>query len=213
MKTALVAGSTGLIGNQLIDLLLSDNYYDVVKAISRTPLEKKHTKLENIVLDFDRMAEYAGQLNADDVFCCLGTTIKKVKTKEKFRQVDFVYPLELAKLSKANGAKQYLLVSALGADKKSSIFYNQVKGEVEEAIGDVGFTTYHIFRPSLLMGDRQENRSGEEAGKVFFKYLGFLVPKKYKGIDSIKVARAMQAFAKQATSGRHVHESAELQQY
>lgn len=213
MKTALVAGSTGLIGNQLIDLLLGDNYYDVVKAISRTPLEKKHARLENIVLDFDRLAEYAGQLTADDVFCCLGTTIKKVKTKEKFRQVDFVYPVELAKLSKANGAKQYLLVSALGADTKSSIFYNQVKGEVEEAIGDVGFASYHIFRPSLLMGDRQENRSGEDAAKLFFKYLGFLVPNKYKGIDSIKVARAMQAFAKQLAPGRHVHESAELQQY
>jgi uncharacterized protein YbjT (DUF2867 family) len=213
MKIALVAGSTGLIGNQLIDLLLSDNYYDVVKAVSRTPLEMKHGKLQNIVLDFNRMAEYAEQLKADDVFCCLGTTIKKVKTREKFRQVDFDYPLALAKLSNANGAKQYLLVSALGADKKSSIFYNQVKGEVEEAIEEVGFASYHIFRPSLLMGARQEDRSGEEAAKVFFKYLGFLVPKKYKGIDSIKVARAMQAFAKQLAPGRHVHESAELQQY
>jgi uncharacterized protein YbjT (DUF2867 family) len=213
MKTALVAGSTGLIGSQLIDLLLSDDYYQVVKAISRTPLEKKHPKLQNIVLDFDRMGEYAEQLKANDIFCCLGTTIKKVKTKQKFRQVDYDYPLELAKLEKANGAQQYLLVSALGADKESSIFYNQVKGEVEESIGEIGFSSYHIFRPSLLMGDRHENRSGEDAAKIFFKYLGFLVPKKYKGIDSIKVARAMQAFAKQLTPARHVHESAELQQY
>ena len=213
MKTALFAGSTGLIGSQLLQLLLDDTYYDKVIAISRKPLGITHEKLENIVLDFDRMAEQHDMLKADDVFCCLGTTIKKVKTKEKFRKVDFDYPVELARITKANGAQQYLLVSALGADKNSTIFYNQVKGEVEEAINQVGFTSFHIFRLSLLMGDRSESRSGEEAGKVFFKYLGFLVPKKYKGIESIKVARAMQAIAKQNTRGMHTVESKELQAY
>lgn len=213
MKTALIAGSTGLIGSQLLQLLLNDNYYDAVKAISRQPLEITHPKLENIVLDFDRLTEYHERLKADDVFCCLGTTIKKVKTKEKFRKVDFDYPVELAKLTKANGAEQYLLVSALGADKKSKVFYNQVKGEVEEAIEQVGFTSFQIFRPSLLMGDRKENRAGEEAGKVVFKYFGFLVPKKYKGIDSIKVARAMQKLAAQHPEGVHTHESKDLQAY
>lgn len=213
MKTALVAGSTGLIGSQLLQLLLTDTYYDVVKAISRKPLEISHSRLENIVLDFDRMAEYRDKLKADDVFCCLGTTIKKVKTKEKFRKVDFDYPLELARLTKMNGAEQYLLISALGADKKSNIFYNQVKGEVEEAISEIDFKSYHIFRPSLLMGDRKESRSGEDAGKVFFKYFGFLVPAKYKGIESGKVARAMQKFAAEHQHGLHIHESKELQVY
>jgi uncharacterized protein YbjT (DUF2867 family) len=213
MKTALIAGSTGLIGSQLLQLLLSDTYYDAVKAISRKPLEITHPKLENIVLDFDKLTEYHDKLKADDIFCCLGTTIKKVKTKEKFRTVDFDYPVELAKLAKANGAEQYLLVSALGADKKSGIFYNQVKGEVEEAIEQVGFKSYQIFRPSLLMGERKENRAGEEAGKVVFKYFGFLVPKKYKGIESSKVARAMQKLAAQHAQGVHVHESKELQTY
>jgi uncharacterized protein YbjT (DUF2867 family) len=213
MKTALIAGSTGLIGSQLLQLLLTDDYYGRVKAISRKPLEITHPKLENIVLDFDRLTEHHDKLKADDVFCCLGTTIKKVKTKEKFRKVDFDYPVELAKLTKANGAEQYLLVSALGADKHSKIFYNQVKGEVEEAIGQIGFKSYHIFRPSLLMGDRNEIRSGEEAGKVFFKYFGFLVPVKYKGIDSIKVAQAMQKIAARHEPGMHIHESEELQVY
>lgn len=213
MKTALIAGSTGLIGNQLLQLLLNDNYYDVVKAVTRSPLGISHPKLENIVLDFDRMTEYHDKLKADDVFCCLGTTIKKVKTKEKFRKVDFDYPVELAKLTKAKGAEQYLLVSALGADKKSNIFYNQVKGEVEEAISEIIFRSYHIFRPSLLMGDRKESRSGEDAGKIFFKYLGFLVPDKYKGIDSNKVARAMYTIARQRLQGQHIHESKILQAY
>jgi uncharacterized protein YbjT (DUF2867 family) len=213
MKTALIAGSTGLIGSQLMQLLLNDDHYTIVKAISRKPLEITHPKLENIVLDFDRLTEHHDKLKADDVFCCLGTTIKKVKTKEKFRKVDFDYPVELAKLTKANGAEQYLLVSALGADKNSKIFYNQVKGEVEEAIGQIGFKSYHIFRPSLLMGDRNESRSGEEAGKVFFKYFGFLVPVKYKGIDSIKVARAMRQLAVLYQNGMQIHESKELQSY
>lgn len=213
MKTALIAGSTGLIGNQLLELLLNDNYYTIVKAISRKPLEITHPRLENIVFEFDRMTEHRDTLKADDVFCCLGTTIKKVKTKEKFRQVDFDYPLELARLTKANGAEKFLLVSALGADKNASIFYNQVKGEVEEAIGQVGFKSYHIFRPSLLMGDRKESRSGEDAGKFVFKYFGFLVPAKYKGIESVKVARAMQKLAIESLPGTHVHESGELQVY
>lgn len=213
MKTALVAGSTGLIGSQLLQLLLNDTYYDKVKAISRSPLGISHPKLESIVLDFDRMAGHQDKLKADDVFCCLGTTIKKVKTKENFRKVDFEYPLELAKLTKARGAEQFLLVSALGADKKSNIFYNHVKGEVEEAISEIIFKSYHIFRPSLLMGDRKENRSGEEAGKVFFKIFGFLVPKKYKGIESIKVARAMYTVARQRLQGQHIHESKVLQSY
>ncbi len=213
MKTALVAGSTGLIGNQLLQLLLSDDNYSLVKAISRKPLQITHPKLENIVLDFDKLTESQDKLKADDIFCCLGTTIRKVKTKEKFRKVDFDYPVELARITKANGAEQYLLVSALGADKNSKIFYNQVKGEVEEAIGQVRFKSYQIFRPSLLMGDRNESRSGEDAGKIFFKYFGFLVPVKYKGIDSIKVARAMQKIAMQHQPGTHIHESKELQAY
>lgn len=213
MKTALIAGSTGLIGSHLLHLLLKDEHYDIVKAISRKPIEITHPRFENIVMDFDRMHEHHDKLKADDVFCCLGTTIKKVKTKEKFRKVDFDYPVELAKLTKKRGAEQYLLVSALGADKKSKIFYNQVKAEVEAAISEIDFKSYHIFRPSLLMGDRKENRSGEEAGKVFFRYFGFLVPEKYKGIESIKVARAMQKIASQRLQGLHIHESKVLQVY
>jgi uncharacterized protein YbjT (DUF2867 family) len=151
------------------------------------------------------------ELLADDVFCCLGTTIKQAKTKEAFRKIDFDYPLELATLLKANGATQFLLVSALGSDKNSRIFYNQVKGEVEEAIGKVGYTGYHIFRPSLLIGPRNEARAGENAAKTVYKIFGFLIPAKYKGIESIKVARAMLNFAKEDKPGTFIHESLSLQ--
>ncbi len=213
MKTALVAGATGLVGNQLLQLLLADGYYSRVIAISRKPLNISHATLENVVVDFDRLTEYHDKLKADDVFCCLGTTIKTAKTKEAFRKVDFDYPVELARIVHANGAQQFLLVSALGADKNASVFYNRVKGEVETAVESMGFKVCYIFRPSLLLGSRSEHRSGEEAAKTFFKLFGFLVPAKYKGIEAVKVARAMMAEAKFEKRGKHILESKALQGY
>jgi uncharacterized protein YbjT (DUF2867 family) len=210
-KVALLAGSTGLIGNQLLELLLADKYYSKIIALSRKPLAITNPKLENIVVEVEQLEKH--QLKADDVFCCLGTTMKQAGSKAAFRKVDFDYPLQLAKVLKTKGAQQFLLVSALGANKKSGIFYNQVKREIEEAITSVGFRTLHIFRPSLLLGPRKDHRSGEEAAKVFYKIFGFLIPKKYQGLESIKVARAMQAFAKKEQSGRFVHESNTLQKY
>jgi uncharacterized protein YbjT (DUF2867 family) len=152
-------------------------------------------------------------LKADDIFCCLGTTIKKAKSKEAFRAIDLDAPLLLAKISKEQGAKRFLLVSSLGASKNSSIFYNQVKGEVEEAIKQVGFDSLHILRPSLLLGPRKEERSGEDAAKFIYKIFSFIVPKKYQAIESIQVARAMVAFAQEERPGGFVHESAELQNF
>src|SRR5688572_4797290 len=211
MKTALIVGATGLIGKQLLQLLLQDSHYEKVKAITRKSLDLKHPKLENMVLDFEKFSD--ADLKSDDVFCCLGTTIRIAKTKEAFRKVDYEYPLELARASKNQGATQYLLVSALGADKNSKIFYNKVKGEIEEAISHVDFRTVHILRPSLLLGDRSEQRAGEGTATAFFKIFGFLIPTKYKAIDSGKVARSMLAFAKQKDSGFYFHESKELQKF
>jgi uncharacterized protein YbjT (DUF2867 family) len=152
-------------------------------------------------------------LHADDAFCCLGTTIRQAGTKEAFRKIDFEYPVELAKRLKENGATGYYLVSALGANHKSSIFYNKVKGETEAAINDVGFNAYHIFRPSLLLGDRKEQRAGEDAAKVFYKIFGFLIPKKYQAIDSFKVAKAMVQKAKENVAGKFIYESTDIQNY
>ena len=212
-RTALIAGATGLIGKQLLQLLLDDPSYGKVKAITRKPLALEHPKLENLVIDFSGLSERAIDLKSDDVFCCLGTTIRIAKTKEAFRKVDFEYPLELARITKEQGALQYLLVSALGADKNSGIFYNKVKGEVEEAITNIGFSSLHIFRPSLLLGEREEKRAGEGAATVFFKLFGFLIPSKYKAIDSAKVAKAMLHAAKSNATSLHIVESVELQKF
>ena len=211
MKTALIAGGTGLVGNHLLTLLLSGERYDKVIAITRKPLPE-HPKLQQVSLDMADASAYAS-LKADDVFCCLGTTIAVAGSKENFRKVDFVYPSVLAKAMRANEASQYLMVSALGANSASSIFYNKVKGEVEAAVSTSGYPTVHLYRPSLLLGNRTEKRSGEDVAKIIYKAFGWLIPKKYKGIDAGKVAKAMYADAGASQPGVHIHESAELQQY
>jgi uncharacterized protein YbjT (DUF2867 family) len=212
-KTALLIGSTGLIGKQLLQLLLQSDSYNKVIAIARTPLDVNHPKLDVVISPLNELGQQAERLRADDVFCCLGTTIKQAKTKEAFRAVDFQAPLLVAQLALQHGAQQYLLVSALGANKSSSIFYNKVKGEVEEEIGRLGYKTYHIVRPSLLLGNRKEQRTGEEAAQFFYKIFGKLIPKKYKAIESAKVARALLSLASSGQLGQWVHESEALQSY
>ncbi|MFZ6009019.1 MAG: oxidoreductase [Bacteroidota bacterium] len=213
MKTALIAGSTGLIGKQLLKLLLDSDRYQKVIAITRQELSISHSKLVQVKADFKLISETLHGVKPDDVFCCLGTTMAKAGSKENFYQVDFYYPFLLAKTARSLGAKQYLLISALGADRNSSIYYNRVKGEVEEAITEVGFDTLHIFRPSLLLGSRVEKRSGEDAAKFFYKAFGFLIPARYKAIDSAKVAKSMLYFASQEQKGNHIHESPEMQKF
>ncbi|MBT1703872.1 NAD-dependent epimerase/dehydratase family protein [Chryseosolibacter indicus] len=213
MKTALIAGATGLIGKQLLTLLLATNRYDKVIALTRKDLNINSSKLIELKVDFTDFDKYADQLQADDVFCCLGTTMAKAKTKQKFYEVDYSYPLRIGLATKLSGAKQYFLVSALGADKNSGIYYNKVKGEVEEAITNVAFESFHIFRPSLLLGDRAEKRTGEDAAKFVYKFFGFLIPGKYKGIEASKVARAMLHYASQEKDGKFIHESKDLQQF
>ena len=213
MKTALIVGSTGLIGKQLLQLLLDDPYYIKVKAVARKPLALTHPRLEVIVADLNTLNTVTEQFNADDVFCCLGTTIKKAGSKKAFEAVDFDYPMQVAKHSKEKGAQQFLLVSALGADANSSFYYNQVKGRIEVAIREVKFSCTHVFRPSLLLGIRDENRPGEDAAKIFYRIFNFMIPKKYKGIDAAKVAKAMLSYAKENKTGFFVHESESMQRF
>jgi uncharacterized protein YbjT (DUF2867 family) len=211
MKIAIIVGATGLIGKQLLSLLLNDPAFSQVKALTRRPLTLKHEKLQNIIIDFDRLEDYSEQLDSNDVFCCLGTTMKKAGSRQAFWKVDHDYPLTLAKICIQHGAQQFYLVSALGANKNSSFYYNEVKGRVEIDIDEVGFNSFHIFRPSLLLGPRDEKRSAEDAAKTFYRLFNLLIPLKYKAIDSMKVAKAMLHFSKAGLPGKHVHHSAELQ--
>ena len=214
MKTALIAGYSGLIGRQLLSILLDNDYYDSVIAVGRRSLDIQHAKLiqQNIEFDNIKLDEH----NIDDVYCCLGTTMKKAGSKEKFRLVDFHYPVSLANYCLTKGAKQFLLVSSMGADEKSGIFYNKVKGEVENTISKLGYSRMDIFRPSLLLGDRGESRFAEDFGKLAMKVTGFLFIgplQNYKAIESSKVARAMNYFGQEEGVGEYLHLSGELQKF
>jgi len=215
-KTALIVGSTGLIGNKLSELLLEDSSYKQVVSVTRREESHSNSKFKNLVVDFDQLEEFAAELKADDVFCCLGTTMKKAGSKEKFKKVDYQYPLEVAQITKNNGATGYFLVSAMGANPSSSFFYNQVKGEVEQAISKLDFQSYHIFRPALLFGERNESRTGERIAQFLFKLFKVILIgpfKKYRGIKYEKVSRAMLTYARSGEKGEHIHESLELQKY
>jgi uncharacterized protein YbjT (DUF2867 family) len=213
MRTAVIAGATGLVGSELLLQLLDDPRYARVIALVRRASPLAHSKLSMIMADFLHPEDALGDTRVDDVFCCLGTTMAKAGTREKFYEVDYQFPLALARATQALGASQFLLVSALGAKKTSAIFYNRVKGEVEEAINKLGFHTLHIFRPSLLLGPRLEKRAGEGAAKLLYKVFGPLVPMKYKGVEAGTVARAMRACASEERDGLFVHESDKIQGY
>lgn len=213
MKTALIVGATGLVGKNCLYQLLETKEYSRVIALVRKPLAIKHHQLEQVIVDFDQLQHYKDKMTADDVFCCLGTTIGVAGSQENFRKVDFDYPLQVAEICLKNGAQQFLLVSAMGANAASSIFYIKVKGEIENAIDKLNYSSLQIFQPSLLLGNRKEVRVGELIGKVVMKGLGFLFIgpiKKYKAIEAETVAKAMVKAALQAKKEKRVFQSDEI---
>lgn len=212
-RTALIAGSTGLVGKDLLNLLLQSDRYQRVIAITRRRMDLQHSKLVQLIADLSTLPSSAEGMVSDDVFCCLGTTMAKAGSREKFYEADYQYPLELAKITHSKGAKQYLIVSAMGANAASGIFYNRVKGEVEGDLQKVGFQSVHIFRPSLLLGERSESRPGESIAQAIFKAVPFLIPKKYKGVPTSAVAKAMLAEASKDSRGVFIHESDTIQKY
>lgn len=212
-KTALVVGATGLVGSELVSLLLNNDYYTKVKAVVRRELEVDDARLETIIADFDKLNQLGDKLAADHIYCCLGTTMKKAGSKDAFYKVDFHYPLEIAKLCQSYGAKQFFLVSAMGANIESKIFYNRVKGEIEVAISSVPFQGVNIFRPSLILGDRKEKRFGEKLAVIFSKILSPLLIgplKKYKPIQASAIAVGMFKIAKQELNGFYIFESDQI---
>jgi uncharacterized protein YbjT (DUF2867 family) len=211
LKTALVAGATGLIGDLLTHQLVESSTFDRVKVLTRKALTWQHPRLQEILFDFDHPNSLL--LQADSIFCCLGTTIKKAGSKEAFRKVDYQYPLDIARLGLANGAGQFAIVTSMGADSHSSFFYNQVKGDIERDLTALNYPTLLIFRPSLLLGDRPEKRLGERISSGFMRLFAPLIPAKYKAIDASQVANAMLQMGQQNLTGKHIFESDALQGY
>jgi uncharacterized protein YbjT (DUF2867 family) len=209
-KTALIAGASGLVGSQLLPLLLASDRYARVIAVGRRPLPIVHPKLEQRIFDFEQLEEHRLQLIADDVYCCLGTTLRQAGSKEAFYQVDFLYVVKLAALTSCNFAAQLLVVSAAGADATSRFYYNRVKGEMEEAVKQAPFRAIHFLRPSLLLGNRTEKRMGEQIGAVLLRVLRPVLVgplRAYRAIEAEVVARAMLRAAEEEGGGIRIHSS------
>lgn len=214
-NTAIVLGASGLVGNEVLQTLLNNADFNLIKIFIRKPLSIEHPKLEQHIINFDVIKNYSGSITGDVVFCCLGTTIKTAGSKEAFRKVDYAYPLAFANIAKQNEVKKFILISSLGADKNSSNFYLRVKGEVEEALKQLEFKSLITLRPSMLLGDRKEFRLGESIGKVMIKGLGFLFIgglKKYKAIEAAVVAKAMVKLSQSELPGFNIFESDRLQE-
>jgi uncharacterized protein YbjT (DUF2867 family) len=205
--TATLIGATGLTGSYLLEELLKDPYFDTVKILIRRPLDISHPKLEKKIVDFgDSDSLLVAISNSDVVFCAAGTTRKKVKgDKVAYRKVDYGIPVKAARFCKETGCNTFVLISSVGADGKSNNFYLKLKGEVEDAVGELCLKSVHILRPSMLLGERKEFRLGEKIGKVLMTGFSFLLPSKYKPISAIKVAKAMLNAAKENKEGVFVY--------
>ncbi|HEX7150763.1 MAG TPA: oxidoreductase [Thermoanaerobaculia bacterium] len=206
MRRVLLLGSTGLVGRELLTMLLDDPTISHVTTIVRRASGVPHPKLAEHVIPMTELDRHASLFAVDQIFCALGTTIKVAGSQEAFRFVDHDLPVTAARLGRANGATHYLLVSALGANASSRIFYNRVKGETERDVIAAGFPSVTIAQPSLLLGDRKERRLGEDLAKPF----GWLMPPKYKPIHVRDVARALVEAARVNAPGVRVLESREM---
>jgi uncharacterized protein YbjT (DUF2867 family) len=207
-RTALMLGASGLVGHFCIETLVGDSAYGKVISIGRRELLIKDPKLVQKIADFNSLPAVEIPV-VDDVFCALGTTIRKAGSQQAFRQVDFEFPVAAAQQSLKAGAKQFILVSSIGADPNSKNFYLRTKGEVEQALQSLPFTAVHIFRPSLLLGKRAESRPGESVGIWAARVLQYAMAgslRKYRPITAAEVGRAMVAAAKTSKPGVSVYE-------
>ena len=210
MKTALIAGATGLIGNELVQKMLQSEQYGWIYLISRKPCGIVNEKIHEIVIDFEQIEQTYLENKVDEAFCTLGTTMKQAGSREKFRKVDLEYVLSFAKLAKNAGTSKFLVISSMGANPKSSVFYNRIKGLAEEGLKNLGFKHLVILRPSLLLGKRPEPRLGERMGAIFMKAFNFLIPDNHKAIEASRVADKMLEMAGNASEGVTVVESGEM---
>lgn len=210
-KTAIVIGATGLVGSEVLNLLLEDDRYQTVKVFHRRSTGIKHPKLEEHIIDFDSIHEWQHLITGDELYSTLGTTIKKAGSQEEQYTVDFTYQYEVAKAAAENGVQKYSLVSSAGADYQSRVFYSRLKGELDEAVKELPFKVITILRPSILDGDRKETRPAEKFGllmaRLFTKIPGL---KKYRPILGKKVAEGMINSLHKCPPGRHIFEMDEI---
>jgi len=214
-RKALVVGASGLTGGHCLSRLLDTPVYGEVRVLGRRPLGVEHPRLREYIIDFDRPETWRDHLAVNDVYCCLGTTMKKAGSREAFYRVDYDYPVGIAREASKKNADRFLAVSAIGADPGSRVYYSRVKGEMENAVRAFPFRAVHIFRPSLLLGARGETRILEGIGRFASRAVSPLMigmMKKYRPIEAGVLAWAMVRAAIEDREGT-IFESHEIQQW
>lgn len=189
--TANVIGATGLVGKQLVSQLLENEHFGKVRIFVRRDSGLSHPKLEQLIVDFADEKTWAKKLTGDVLFSALGTTLKQAGSKAKQYEVDFTFNLNFAQKAKANGIENYVLVSSIGANSKSALFYTRIKGELDDTVANLGFENLTILRPSYLSGERDEKRWMEELSLPVVGFVTKLILKKYRPISGETVAKAM----------------------
>lgn len=194
MKTAIILGATGLTGRLVLQLLLKDDQYGKIKLFSRSSVAMTNSKIEEHLGDVVNLAFFKDDFFADEVYCCVGTTKAKTPDKEVYRKIDFGIPVKAAQLCKENGIDTLIIISALGANAKSNIFYNRTKGEMEDAVLKLQIPKTHLLQPSLIGGKREEKRIGEWIFKQLMRAANLVMAgplKKYKSIHPNDIAKTM----------------------
>lgn len=189
--TANVIGATGLVGKQLLKQLLQNDNFEKVRIFVRRDSGIKHPKLEQHIVDFGNEKSWTKNLTGDVLFSALGTTLKQAGSKEKQYEVDYTFNLRFAQKAKTNGIENYVLVSSVGANPKSNIFYPRIKGELDEAVTKLGFKNLAVLRPSSLTGDREETRWMEKMSIPIVRFVTRFILRKYRPISGETVAQAM----------------------
>lgn len=212
-KSAIIVGSTGLVGNHLLNHLLTNDHFSSVKIFVRKPRGIKHPKLTEVITDFGNLGLIKEEFKADIIFSCLGSTRKKTPNMEDYYKIDFFYPKWVAEIAKENGLKQFHLISSLGADSKSGNYYLKMKGKTEEAILQLNIDTTCIYRPALITGKREEKRPAESVSKFLFRFIDPLLfgkLKKYKSINAEDIAKAMINQSLKEVKGKQIFEGNEI---
>ena len=212
-RRALLVGASGLVGSALLEILLAGDAYERVWVLARRAPASADARLSTRVVDFERIAELDDFPAVDDVYCCLGSTIKAAGSKAAFRRVDLDYVAEVARTARHAGATRLAVVSAMGADSRSSVFYNRVKGDMETVVRALDYESVTIVRPSLLAGKRAERRPGERVALALAQPVSALIPRRYRPIRASAVARALMHFQLEGRPGARVVESDRLQDF
>jgi uncharacterized protein YbjT (DUF2867 family) len=203
-KTAIILGATGLTGGYLLNLLLKDARYKKIKLFSRSSVGISNPKLEEHLIDMFELEIHKEHFQADEVFCCIGTTKAKTPNNETYKKIDYGIPFAAAKLCKENSIDTFIVISAMGANPKSKVFYNKIKGEMERDVLKQKIPSTYILQPGLIGGERDEKRLGESIAKFFFKILNPIIPKSYRSIAPETIAKAMVVLANQGHSKKRI---------